>query len=174
MLAPSRSTTSSGKREPRGREPGEGQRVIEGLGPACGDCDYCHAGYSRHCELVRTESIGLDDDAPEFGAYATQVHLPERRLIPVPDGLSDVEAALVEPATVAFHAVRRVAPDLGPFTVVQGAGPIGLATALNARAAGARQIVISEPTPARRALAAKLGFDTVVEPADMKTVLRDL
>lgn len=151
-----------------------GQRVIGGVGPACGRCEYCHAGHSRHCELVRAESIGMDQDAPSFGGYATRVHLPARRLVPVPDALTDVEAALVEPATVAFHAVRRVAADLGAFTVVQGAGPIGLATALNARAAGAGQILISEPSDARRAVARTLGFDTVVEPADLKTALRDL
>ena len=151
-----------------------GQRVVGGLGPACGTCEYCRAGHTRHCEIVRAESIGLDADAPEFGAFASRVHLPARRVLPVPDALTDVEAALVEPTTVAFHAVRRVAPELGAFTVVQGAGPIGLATALNARAAGAGKMIISEPSPARRALATRLGFDTVVAPSDLKAALRDL
>ena len=48
-----------------------------------------------------------------------------------------VEAALVEPATVTFHAVRRVALEFGAIVVVQGAGPIGLLTAQHARNAGA-------------------------------------
>lgn len=151
-----------------------GQRVVGGVGPACGRCPQCVAGHARNCDTVFAEANGADTDAPDYGAFATRVQVSARRVIPVPESLSDVEAALVEPTTVTFHAVRRVAAEYGATTVVQGAGPIGLLTAQNARNAGAGPMIISEPSPARRALAGRLGFAHVVEPADLRTALDDL
>jgi len=116
----------------------------------------------------------VDPDAPSHGAFATRVHVAARRVIAVPDGLSDVEAALVEPTAVTYHAVRRVGAELGSVTVVQGAGPIGLLTAQNAGNAGAGPLIISEPNAARRELASRLGFADVVEPADLGAALADL
>jgi (R,R)-butanediol dehydrogenase / meso-butanediol dehydrogenase / diacetyl reductase len=150
-----------------------GQRVVGGVGPACGLCAQCVAGHAANCDTVFAEANGVDPAAPAFGAFATRVHVAARRVIPVPDRLSDVEAALVEPTAVTYHAVRRVGAELGATTVVQGAGPIGLLTAQNARSAGAGALIISEPAPARRALAARLGFE-VVEPADLRATLDDL
>src|SRR5689334_4764652 len=95
------------------------------------------AGHARHCDKVFAEANGLDDEAPDHGAFAGRIDVPARRVIAVPDELSDVEAALVEPAAVTFHAVRRVAAELGAIVVVQGAGPVGLLTAQHARNAGA-------------------------------------
>ncbi|MEV0155489.1 zinc-binding dehydrogenase [Micromonospora sp. NPDC050686] len=151
-----------------------GQRVVGGVGPACGHCPQCVAGHARNCDTVFAEANGVDADAPSHGAFATRVQVSARRVIPVPEGLSDAEAALVEPTTVTFHAVRRVAAEYGAITVVQGAGPIGLLAAQNARNAGAGPMIISEPAPARRALAARLGFTHVVEPAELRTVLDGL
>ncbi|MEU3453443.1 zinc-binding dehydrogenase [Micromonospora sp. NPDC006766] len=151
-----------------------GQRVVGGVGPACGRCPQCVAGHTRNCDTVFAEANGVDADAPAYGAFATRVQVSARRVIPVPEGLSEVEAALVEPTAVTFHAVRRVAAEYGAITVVQGAGPIGLLTAQNARNAGAGPMIISEPSPARRALATKLGFPHVVEPAELRTVLDEL
>jgi (R,R)-butanediol dehydrogenase/meso-butanediol dehydrogenase/diacetyl reductase len=151
-----------------------GQRVVGGVGPACGHCAQCVAGHTGNCDTVFAEANGVDPDAPPYGAFATRVHVASRRVIPVPDRLSDVEAALVEPTTVTYHAVRRVAAELGATTVVQGAGPIGLLTAQNARSAGAGSLIVSEPSPARRALATRLGFEHVVAPADLRATLDDL
>lgn len=95
-------------------------------------------------------------------------------MIPVPDEISDIEAALVEPATVTFHAVRRVAAEVGVIVVVQGAGPIGLLTAQHARNAGAGRIIISEPSVPRRAVATKLGFSDVVAPDALRSVLDEI
>ncbi|WP_405431485.1 zinc-binding dehydrogenase [Micromonospora sp. NBC_00617] len=151
-----------------------GQRVVGGVGPACGHCLQCVAGHTSNCDTVFAEANGVDADAPAYGAFATQVQVSARRVIPVPEGLSDVEAALVEPTAVTFHAVRRVAAEYGVTTVVQGAGPIGLLTAQNARNAGAGPMIISEPSPVRRALATRFGFTQVVEPAELRPALDDL
>ncbi|HEY9562605.1 MAG TPA: zinc-binding dehydrogenase, partial [Nocardioides sp.] len=90
---------------------------------------------------------------------------------PVPDEVSDVEAALVEPAAVTFHAVRRTAAELGAVVVVQGAGPIGLLTAQHARNAGAGRIIISEMSQARREVARSLSFTDVVAPDQLQASL---
>ncbi|SNT39664.1 zinc-dependent alcohol dehydrogenase [Rhodococcoides kyotonense] len=149
-----------------------GQRVVAGVGPACGRCPQCTAGHAAHCDLAFAEANGITDDAPVHGGFGTVLSVSARRVVPVPDALSDEEAALVEPATVTFHAVKRTAMTLGSTVVVQGAGPIGLLTAQHARNSGAGRIIISEPSPHRREAAVKLGFRDVVEPADLAEVLR--
>ncbi|MER5555852.1 zinc-binding dehydrogenase [Streptomyces sp. NPDC002793] len=151
-----------------------GQRVVGGVGPACGRCRQCAAGHARQCELVFAEANGVDEAAPAHGGFGTRVRVSARRVIPVPDGVTDVEAALVEPATVTFHAVRRTAMELGSVAVVQGAGPIGLLAAQHARNAGAGRVVVSEPSAARRSTAEKLGFRDVVAPEQLATMLMEI
>lgn len=151
-----------------------GQRVVGAVGPACGHCPQCVAGHTRQCDTVFAEANGVDADAPEHGAFASRVHVSARRVIPVPDGISDTAAAMVEPAAVTFHAVRRAAMEMGAIAVVQGAGPIGLLTAQHARNAGAGCIIISEPIAARRDMAVKLGFNDVVEPGALQSNLNEL
>ncbi|AYJ50472.1 zinc-dependent alcohol dehydrogenase [Rhodococcus sp. P1Y] len=150
-----------------------GQRVVGGVGPACGRCPQCTAGHAAQCDLAFAEANGITDDAPAHGGFGTTLSVSARRVIPVPDVLTDEEAALVEPATVTFHAVKRTAMTLGSTVVVQGAGPIGLLTAQHARNAGAGRVIVSEPSPHRREQAVKLGFTDVVEPADLNRVLRE-
>lgn len=151
-----------------------GQRVVAGVGPACGVCAQCRAGHAAHCDLAFAEANGITDDAPAHGGFATTLTVSARRAIPVLDALSDEEAALMEPATVTFHAVKRAAITLGSTVVVQGAGPIGLLTAQHARTAGAGRILVSEPSSARRTAATDLGFTDVVEPADLAALLADV
>jgi (R,R)-butanediol dehydrogenase/meso-butanediol dehydrogenase/diacetyl reductase len=79
-------------------------------------------------------------------------------------GLSDEAAAQVEPATVAFHAVRTSALRLGDVAVIQGGGPIGLGTMQWVRAAGAGLVIVVEPNERRRELALALGAHHAVEP----------
>jgi (R,R)-butanediol dehydrogenase/meso-butanediol dehydrogenase/diacetyl reductase len=90
------------------------------------------------------------------------------------DALTDEQAALVEPATVAFHGVRNAGIRLGDFVVVQGCGPIGAIALQVARVCGAGTAMVIEPSPARRALAARLGADIVVHPDDAATTLADI
>ena len=63
----------------------------------------------------------------------------------VPDGVSDVQAAMIEPAAVAIYAVDRGQVTSGSTVLVSGIGPIGALTLLAARAAGAAVIFVSEP-----------------------------
>lgn len=144
----------------------EGDRVVAAVGPPCGRCAMCRSGHADHCDTVFAEANGVTPDAPAHGGFATHVTVSDRRVVRVLDGLSDEQAAVVEPTAVTFHAVRRTAMRLGDVVVVQGAGPIGLLTAQHARRAGAGRLLISEPVAARRAVAAGLGFAEVFEPGD--------
>jgi threonine dehydrogenase-like Zn-dependent dehydrogenase len=90
--------------------------------------------------------------------------VPADCLVPVPDALPIDDAAMVEPATVALHAVRRRPPRLGDSVLVLGAGPVGLFALQLARIAGAGEVFVLEPSAARRTLAQSLGATTVMPP----------
>ncbi|MFC5678386.1 zinc-dependent alcohol dehydrogenase [Aeromicrobium endophyticum] len=143
-----------------------GQRVIACVGPACGTCAMCLAGHADHCDTAFAEANGVTPDAPAHGGFATSLVVSARRVMPVIDGLTDVQAAIVEPTAVTFHAVRRTRQPLGAVVVVQGAGPIGLLAAQHARHAGAGRLLVIEPNEERRAAATALGFTDVVAPGD--------
>ncbi|HUR23685.1 MAG TPA: alcohol dehydrogenase catalytic domain-containing protein [Acidimicrobiales bacterium] len=143
-----------------------GQRVTVAVGPPCGTCAMCRAGYAEQCDTAFAEANGVTPDAPTHGGFATHLAVSERRVVPVLDELSDEQAGLVEPTAVTFHAVKRTAFRLGSTVVVQGAGPIGLLTAQHARAAGAGRTIISEPVEARRQAARAVGFTEVFEPGN--------
>lgn len=117
----------------------------------CGDCPACETGASNACARLRL--IGIDRD----GALAGRVVVAEDRLHVVPDGIPAAIAPLAEPIAVAVHAVRRLRPLQGRHVVVMGGGPVGLLVAHVARREGG-QVVVSEPAPARRAVAHALGL----------------
>jgi threonine dehydrogenase-like Zn-dependent dehydrogenase len=106
--------------------------------------------------------IGLSALAP--GAYAEQVVVEESLMLTVPNGLSAELAALVEPMAVGWHAVRRGEVGKRRVAVVIGCGPIGLAVISMLKAAGVRNVIASDFSPGRRALAERCGADVVVDP----------
>ena len=149
-----------------------GQRVVASVGAPCGTCAMCVAGHAEHCDTAFAEANGVSPDAGAHGGFATALVVSARRVMPVVDGLTDVQAALVEPTAVTYHAVRRTRQPLGAVVVVQGAGPIGLLTAQHARHAGAGRLVVIEPNADRRRAATELGFTEVFEPgADVRAHL---
>ena len=97
-------------------------------------------------------------------AYAEYVVMEEWEPMPVPDGVSDEEAALCEPCSVTVHAVRLSELKLGDSVAVLGAGPIGLFCLQVAKAAGASPVLVSEPAPARAEAALRVGADAVFDP----------
>ena len=105
-------------------------------------------------------------------AYAEYTLMEEWEPIPIPEGVSDEAAAMVEPCSVAVHAVRSSRLRLGDVVAVVGAGPIGLLTLQVARAAGAGAVLVSEPAATRREAALRLGADAVVDPLREDVVAR--
>ncbi len=149
----------------------EGDRVVAGIAPACGGCTECVAGRPDYCVPAFLGMVGRDALAPPHGGFAPRVAVDARRLVTVHRGLSDVQAAMVEPATVALHAVRRTPPRPSETVVVQGCGPIGLFVLQCARAEGAERLIAVEPNAARQGLAASLGADTVWTPEEAQAAL---
>jgi (R,R)-butanediol dehydrogenase/meso-butanediol dehydrogenase/diacetyl reductase len=142
----------------------EGDRVGVGVPPACGQCPECRGGDATHCTSVLMGMLGIGPFASPHGGFAPSLAVEITRLYPIHPKLSDEEAGLLEPATVAVHAVRRTPIKLGDSVVVLGAGPIGLLVLQCARAAGAGCAVMIEPAPDRARLAAELGATAVIDP----------
>ncbi len=142
----------------------EGDRVVVAVAPSCGRCAACRAGQSDHCQVAFMSAVGRDPLAPAHGGFAPRIAVAEDRVIRADSRLTDDQAAQVEPATVAYHAVRRSNLRLGDVAVVQGAGPIGLGTLQWVRAAGAGVVVVVEPNESRRELALELGAHHAVAP----------
>ena len=105
---------------------------------------------------------GFADDRKR--GYAEYTILTEWAPSPIPENVTDLQATLVEPCAVVVRAVRLSRMMLGDTVAVLGAGPIGLLCMQAARAAGARKVIVSEPSEARRNVALSLGADAVVDP----------
>lgn len=108
--------------------------------------------------------VGRGPYETPHGGFAPSIAVDLTRLYPVHPKLTDEEAGLLEPATVALHAVRRTPLRLGDTVVVIGAGPIGLLVLQCAIAAGAGCAVIIEPAADRARLATELGATAVINP----------
>jgi (R,R)-butanediol dehydrogenase / meso-butanediol dehydrogenase / diacetyl reductase len=128
--------------------------VIEPL-LTCGHCAACRAGQSHVC--INLKYIGIDKD----GGFAEYVAVPIDHLRKLPDSVSNKEAALIEPLSVAIHTVRRSPIKVGDVVTILGAGPIGLLIGLIAKEAGAEKIFISDVSTYRLSVAASLGFTTI-------------
>ena len=144
----------------------EGDRVVVAVAPSCGQCTACRRGQADRCQVSFLSVLGRDPLAPPHGGFAPQIAVAAARVVKTDPGLTDEQAAQVEPITVAFHAVRTSNLRLGDIAVIQGAGPIGLGTMQWVRAAGAGRVIVIEPSPERRELALSLGAHHAVAPGD--------
>jgi 2-desacetyl-2-hydroxyethyl bacteriochlorophyllide A dehydrogenase len=139
-----------------------GDLAVGGPSPKCGTCEYCLGGRPSLC--TGRNDPGLGGGRP--GAFA-EYHVTEAvSLNRVPEGLALKAAALAEPLAVSLHALTQGQVEAGHRVLVTGGGPIGALAAAAALARGAREVVVSEPNPRRRALCEQLGA-TVVSPEDL-------
>ena len=96
------------------------------------------------------------------GGLAEYLVWPSSHAIVLPDSVSSEQAALVEPGSVALHAVRRGMVEPGQTVVVLGVGTVGMLAMQVAKALGARVIAV-DTRPMSRDLAAELGADATVD-----------
>ncbi|MFC5381558.1 2,3-butanediol dehydrogenase [Aquipuribacter nitratireducens] len=141
------------------RDVSPGDRVSVMPAIVCGRCRYCRRGYGHLCE--RFACTGL---SAETGGLAEHAVVKDYQVARVPDEVSDIEAAVVEPAAVAAYGVDRAGVTGGDTVLVTGAGPIGVLSAMYASAVGAGLVVVAEPNPARAQLARDLQLGEVVDP----------
>jgi L-iditol 2-dehydrogenase len=133
-----------------------GQRVSIEPGVPCRSCAQCLAGRYNLCPDVRFFAT-----PPYDGAFSEYVAMPAAFVHPIPEGISDDAAGLLEPLSVGVWACRRAEVAPGASVLVTGAGPIGLIAAQTARAYGADTVTVTDVNPHRLALAESLGLDVV-------------
>ena len=138
----------------------------------CGLCVACRRGRDMMCE--QHEFTGLTVD----GGFAEYVVVSERSIVPLPVGLDPVDVAPYSDAGItAYHAVKRLAHLVVPGSTIVavgigGVGHVGLQLLRELGSGGT--IVAVEPSPARRALAAGLGADAVLDGEGVADAVRDL
>ena len=141
-----------------------GQRVAINPLHTCGSCRHCLAGDDHLCADRKLMSMQLP------GAYAEQTIAAESNLYPLPDTLTDEDAALAEPMAVCVHAVevaRKTArrPIAEGRCVVLGGGAIGVLTALVLADQGCKDLWIAEPNKKRRTVLEKACAVKAYDPA---------
>lgn len=129
-----------------------GQLVAVDPNVACGACAWCREGHANLCPHVRF--IGAP---PWPGAMASEVNVPRRQIVALPEGFTPARAVMLEPLGVAIHAVNLARPRLMERVTLLGCGPIGLLILQLLRRAGAGEVMAIDPQPHRRALASRLG-----------------
>ncbi|MCY3880267.1 MAG: alcohol dehydrogenase catalytic domain-containing protein [Rhodobacteraceae bacterium] len=102
-------------------------------------------------------AVGLVGLSWHWGGMGEHAVVPEENLVLLPDAVSDLQGALLEPLAVAVNAIDEAGLRVGQSVLITGAGPIGALTAFAARAAGAARIFVHDPN--RRRLAQLERFD---------------
>lgn len=127
-----------------------GQRVSGEGHVTCGTCRNCRAGRQHLCR--NTNGIGVNRQ----GCFAEFLALPASNVLPLPDEVTDSQAAILDPFGNATHAALSFSL-LGEDVLITGAGPIGVMAVAIAKHAGARHIVITDVNDYRLDLARQMG-----------------
>ena len=145
--------------------PRTGERVALDPAVPCCRCAVCLAGLPHLCPDLVFAGHGSTD-----GALRSLLAWPERLAHRLPDGVSDAEAALLEPLGVALHALDLGHVGPGTSAGVCGCGPIGLLVVQALHAAAAETVVATDPLAHRAAAAAALGAAHAVHPDELAGV----
>ena len=147
----------------------EGTRVMVNNVRMCGTCFWCLRGEQPSCTNGSNAGFSRDGGLAEYMVW------PTSHLIPLPDSISSVEAPLIEPTTVAIHAVRRSGVKVGDNVAIIGCGAVGLLTMQTYKAAGARVIAIDVRSQSLE-MAKRLGADNALDSSqdDVAEALLDL
>jgi (R,R)-butanediol dehydrogenase / meso-butanediol dehydrogenase / diacetyl reductase len=149
-----------------------GDRVAVEPEYRCSRCLYCRSGSYNLC--VSMGFAGLMGD----GGMADFAVVPSYMLYRLPDAVSLEQAAVLEPAAVALHALRRGRLSLGETCAIVGLGPIGLLLIMLAKLQGATAIVAVDVSTERLAAARRSGATHVLdarehEPEALQQAIRD-
>ena len=141
-----------------------GQRVTFDSTIYCGTCFFCRRGDINLCDHRRVLGVSCDEYR-QHGTFAEFAAVPQHIIYPLPEKISFEQSAMVEPCSVAFHAVAITALALNDTAVVVGAGIIGLLVVQTLRTSGCGQIIAVDLEPQRLELARQLGADMGLNPA---------
>ena len=166
---------STGRRQPPVIMGHEASGVIEAIGASvegwavgdrvtfdstiyCNRCSYCMHGAVNLCGSRRVLGVSCDDYRQD-GAFAEYIAVPAHILYKLPDNVTFAQASLVEPLSVALHAVNLCPRELNASATVIGAGKIGLLIVQALRAAGYGKILVVDRNAFHRELALQMGAD---------------
>ena len=138
----------------------------------CGTCSSCCQGRINLCEQRRVLGVSCDDYR-HHGAFAEYVAVPAHLLHRLPDAVTFEQAAMVEPMSVALHAVRRSDLRGGETAVVIGAGMVGMFVVQCLRALGYERVIAVDIDRDRLELAAKLGASLTLDAEDLGEQIAD-
>jgi L-iditol 2-dehydrogenase len=139
----------------------EGDRVTFDSTIYCGNCFHCARGEVNLCD--NRQVLGVSPgEYRRHGAFAEFVSVPRRIVYRLPDNLSYEQAALIEAASVAVHAVNLTPRELGDTAVVVGSGMIGVLTVQALRAAGCPRVIAVDVDDARLTMARESGATDVL------------
>lgn len=130
-----------------------GDRVCIEPGEPCYKCEFCLTGHYNVCP-----NIDFMATVPHYrGAFTKYLAHPANLVFRLPDELTFDQGALVEPASVATHAVQLAGSLLGKTVVILGGGAVGLMTSMVAKMSGARAVVVVDLQQSRLDKALALG-----------------
>ena len=148
----------------------KGDRVTVAPAVGCGKCWSCQTGHTNMCDSLKTFGFQYE------GAFAEKMEIPKHvidmgNVIKIPDSVSDMSAALSEPAACAFNAQTYLNIQPDDYVVIYGSGYIGCIHAELARLAGASKIIMVEIAKPRIEIAKKMIPDIIViNPKEQDTV----
>ena len=137
-----------------------GDRIAVENVRTCGTCFFCRKGRASLCENGR--NFGFSDD----GGLAEYAVWPAALCIKLPDNMSNEEAPLSEPTSVAVHAVMNSNVQVGDTAAVIGCGVVGLLTLQVLQAAGAKVVAI-DPREQSLAIARDFGAAATLNPSEV-------
>lgn len=144
-----------------------GDRVAMEPGKTCGECEMCKTGRYNLCkDVVFFATPPVDGVFQEYVAHEAGL------CFKLPDNVSTMEGALIEPLAVGMHAANQGGAHLGQTAVVTGAGCIGLVTLLSLKAMGVSKVIVVDVMEKRLQKALALGADAVINGKEEDTVAR--
>ena len=124
----------------------------------CGKCPPCLRGDEHICDQLKVQGFQAPGCAQQLWVTAAD------KIVKLPSGFSFEQGALVEPISVAVHAIARAGSLAGRRAVVLGAGPIGNLVAQAARASGA-EVLVTDLSEHRLDIARRCGLTHTSNPA---------
>ncbi len=137
-----------------------GDRVALEPGKTCGHCEFCKTGRYNLCpDVVFFATPPVDGVFQEYVAHEAAL------CFKLPDNVSTLEGALIEPLAVGFHAAIQGDAHLGQRAVVMGAGCIGLVSMMALKARGVSEVYVVDIMEKRLDKALELGATGVINGA---------
>ena len=145
----------------------KGDRVAMEPGKTCGHCEFCRTGRYNLCPDVQFFAT-----PPYDGVFQEYVAYDASMCFRLPDNVSLMEGALIEPLAVGFHAANQGGAHIGQKAVVFGSGCIGLMCLLALKAEGVTEVYVVDVIDKRLEKAMELGAAGVINSSKEDAVER--